>query len=266
MSFKIVVLAKQVPDTHNVGADAMNADGTVNRAALPTVFNPEDLKALEMALRVKDRMQDATVTVVTMGPSRAAEIIKDARSRGADDGFVLSDMRFAGADTLATSYALSQAVKQLGKVDLIFGGRQAIDGDTAQVGPQVAEKLEIPQITYAEELIDINTTSITIRRRLEHGTECVKATLPALVTVTSAANDCRFPNAHRLLRQAKDETRLINADNIDADMERLGLKGSPTKVKKIENVVLAHKESVVLQPTDEALNELSATLIKEHIL
>ena len=266
MSFKIVVLAKQVPDTHNVGADAMNADGTVNRAALPTVFNPEDLKALEMALRVKDRMQDATVTVVTMGPPRAAEIIKDARSRGADDGFVLSDMRFAGADTLATSYALSQAIKQLGKVDLIFGGRQAIDGDTAQVGPQVAEKLEIPQITYAEELIDVNTTSITIRRRLERGTECVKATLPVLVTVTLAANDCRFPNAHRLLRQAKDETRLINADNIDADMERLGLKGSPTKVKKIENVVLAHKESVVLQPTEEALNELSATLIKEHIL
>jgi len=266
MSFKIVVLAKQVPDTHNVGADAMNADGTVNRAALPTVFNPEDLKALEMALRVKDRMQDATVTVVTMGPPRAAEIIKDARSRGADDGFVLSDMRFAGADTLATSYALSQAIKQLGHIDLIFGGRQAIDGDTAQVGPQVAEKLEIPQITYAEELIDVNTTSITIRRRLERGTECVKATLPVLVTVTSAANDCRFPNAHRLLRQAKDETRLINADNIDADMERLGLKGSPTKVKKIENVVLAHKESVVLQPTDEALNELSATLIKEHIL
>ncbi|MBR4176970.1 MAG: electron transfer flavoprotein subunit beta/FixA family protein [Bacteroidales bacterium] len=266
MSFKIVVLAKQVPDTHNVGADAMNADGTVNRAALPTVFNPEDLKALEMALRVKDRMQDATVTVVTMGPPRAAEIIKDARSRGADDGFVLSDMRFAGADTLATSYALSQAIKQLGKVDLIFGGRQAIDGDTAQVGPQVAEKLEIPQITYAEELIDVNTTSITIRRRLERGTECVKATIPVLVTVTSAANDCRFPNAHRLLRQAKDETRLINADNIDADMERLGLKGSPTKVKKIENVVLAHKESVVLQPTEEALNELSATLIKEHIL
>ncbi len=266
MSFKIVVLAKQVPDTHNVGADAMNADGTVNRAALPTVFNPEDLKALEMALRVKDRMQDATVTVVTMGPPRAAEIIKDACSRGADDGFVLSDMRFAGADTLATSYALSQAIKQLGKVDLIFGGRQAIDGDTAQVGPQVAEKLEIPQITYAEELIDVNATSITIRRRLERGTECVKATLPVLVTVTSAANDCRFPNAHRLLRQAKDETRLINADNIDADMERLGLKGSPTKVKKIENVVLAHKESVVLQPTDEALNELSATLIKEHIL
>ena len=266
MSFKIVVLAKQVPDTHNVGADAMNADGTVNRAALPTVFNPEDLKALEMALQVKDQMPDATVTVVTMGPPRAGEIIKDARTRGADDGFVLSDARFAGADTLATSYALSQAIRQLGPVDLIFGGRQAIDGDTAQVGPQVAEKLEIPQITYAEELLGVDTKEISIRRRLERGTECVKAKLPVLVTVTSAAADCRFPNAHRVLRLAKEEVRMINADSIDADMDRLGLKGSPTKVKQIVNVVLAHKESVVIEPTEAALNELSASLIKEHIL
>ena len=262
----IVVLAKQVPDTHNVGADAMNADGTVNRAALPTVFDPEDLKALEMALQVKDSHPDATITVVTMGPPRAAEIIKDAKSRGADDGFVLSDARFAGADTLATSYALSQAIRQLGKVDLIFGGRQAIDGDTAQVGPQVAEKLEIPQITYAEEMLSISEDAITIRRRLERGTECVTAKLPVLVTVTSAANDCRFPNAHRLIRLTKEEVRMVNADAIDADMDRLGLKGSPTKVKKIENVVLAHKESVVMEPTDEALNKLSAELIKEHIL
>jgi electron transfer flavoprotein beta subunit len=266
MSFKIVVLAKQVPDTHNVGADAMNADGTVNRAALPTVFNPEDLKALEMALQVKDLVPGATVTVVTMGPPRAAEIIKDARDRGADDGFVLSDARFAGADTLATSYALAQAIKQLGTVDLILGGRQAIDGDTAQVGPQVAEKLEIPQITYAEELIAVDSRSITLRRRLERGTECVKAQLPVLVTVTSAAQDCRYPNVHRMLRLAGEEVRMINADGIGADMDRLGLKGSPTKVKKIESVVLAHKESVVLEPTEAALNELTASLIKEHIL
>ena len=250
MSFKIVVLAKQVPDTHNVGADAMNADGTVNRAALPTVFNPEDLKALEMALQVKDLVPGATVTVVTMGPPRAAEIIKDARDRGADDGFVLSDARFAGADTLATSYALAQAIKQLGTVDLILGGR----------------KLEIPQITYAEELIAVDSRSITLRRRLERGTECVKAQLPVLVTVTSAAQDCRYPNVHRMLRLAGEEVRMVNADGIGADMDRLGLKGSPTKVKKIESVVLAHKESVVLEPTEAALNELTATLIKEHIL
>ena len=175
-------------------------------------------------------------------------------------------MRFAGADTLATSYALSQVIRQLGRVDLIFGGRQAIDGDTAQVGPQVAEKLEIPQVTYAEELLGVNEREITIRRRLERGTECVKAKLPVLVTVTSAAADCRFPNIHRMIRLSGKEVRLMNADAIDADMDRLGMKGSPTKVKKIENVVLAHKESVVLEPTEAALSELSATLIKEHIL
>ena len=263
---KIVVLAKQVPDTHNVTADAMNADGTVNRAALPTVFNPEDLQALEMALTVKDRIAGSTVTVITMGPPRAAEIIKDSRYRGADDGFVLSDMRFAGADTLATSYAISQAVASLGKVDLIFCGRQAIDGDTAQVGPQVAEKLELPQITYAEELVAVNEKDITIRRRLEHGTEKVQAQMPVLVTVTSAAPECRYPHAHRLLRYAKEEVPVRTADSIDVDLERLGMKGSPTKVKKIENVVLAHKESVVLEPTAEALDSLSRTLIAEHIL
>ena len=263
---KIVVLAKQVPDTHNVTADAMNADGTVNRAALPTVFNPEDLQALEMALTVKDRIAGSTVTVITMGPPRAAEIIKDSLYRGADDGFVLSDMRFAGADTLATSYAISQAVASLGKVDLIFCGRQAIDGDTAQVGPQVAEKLELPQITYAEELVAVNEKDITIRRRLEHGTEKVQAHLPALVTVTSAAPECRYPHAHRLLRYTGEEVPVRTADSIDVDLERLGMKGSPTKVKKIENVVLAHKESVVLEPTAEALDSLSRTLIAEHIL
>ena len=154
----------------------------------------------------------------------------------------------------------------LGRVDLVFGGRQAIDGDTAQVGPQVAEKLEIPQVTYAEELLAVNEREITIRRRLEHGTECVKAQLPALVTVTSAGADCRYPNAHRMLRLARTEVRMMNADDIQADMDRLGMKGSPTKVKKIESVVLAHKESVVLAPTEEALNALSATLIQEHIL
>ena len=153
MSIKIVVLAKQVPDTRNVGPEAMTPEGTINRSALPAVYNPEDLSALEMALRVKELLPGSTVTVVTMGPPRAEEIIREAIYRGADDGFVLSDRRFAGADTLATSYAISCAVRRIGHVDLVFGGRQAIDGDTAQVGPQVAEKMDIPQITYAEELI-----------------------------------------------------------------------------------------------------------------
>lgn len=263
---KIIVLAKQVPDTRNVGANAMNPNGTINRAALPTVFNPEDLKALEMALRVKDQMPDTTITVITMGPPRAEEIIRDARNRGADGGFVLSDARFAGSDTLATSYALAQAIRSAGDFDLVFCGRQAIDGDTAQVGPQIAEKLALPQITYAEALESVTDKQIVIRRRLEQGVETVSAALPALVTVTSAAPDCRYPHAHRMLRFAKTPVEMRNADDVKPDFERLGLAGSPTKVKKIDNVVLAHKDNVTLEASEENLNGLMKSLIAEHII
>ncbi len=155
MSFKIVVLAKQVPDTRNVGKDAMKADGTVNRAALAAIFNPEDLNALEQALRLKSEINGATVHILTMGPARAAEIIRESMYRGADGGYLLSGREFAGSDTLATSYALACAIRKMGKVDIILCGRQAIDGDTAQVGPQVAEKLGLPQITYAEEILEL---------------------------------------------------------------------------------------------------------------
>ena len=259
----IVVCIKQVPDTTEIKINPVT--GTLIRDGVPSIMNPDDKGGLELALQLKDK-HGATVTVITMGPPQADTILREAFAMGADRAILLTDRRFAGADTLATSYALAQAIKQLGTVDLILGGRQAIDGDTAQVGPQVAEKLEIPQITYAEELIAVDSRSITLRRRLERGTECVKAQLPVLVTVTSAAQDCRYPNVHRMLRLAGEEVRMVNADGIGADMDRLGLKGSPTKVKKIESVVLAHKESVVLEPTEAALNELTATLIKEHIL
>src|SRR5664279_1884897 len=142
----IVVLAKQVPDTHNVTGDVMTKDGTMNRGALPAIFNPEDLNALEMALQIKER-HGGTVTVITMGPPKAANILREALFRGADKVILLTDRKFAGADTLATSYALQCTIKKAGTFDLIFCGRQAIDGDTAQVGPQTAEKLGIPQIT-----------------------------------------------------------------------------------------------------------------------
>ena len=156
MSLRIIVLAKQVPDTRNVGKDAMTAEGTVNRAALPAIFNPEDLNALEQALRLKESHPGSTVTLLTMGPGRAAEIIREGLYRGADGGYLLTDRAFAGADTLATSYALATAIKKIGAYDIILGGRQAIDGDTAQVGPQVAEKLGLPQITYTEEILQVD--------------------------------------------------------------------------------------------------------------
>ena len=150
MSLKIVVLAKQVPDTRNVGKDAMTAEGTVNRAALPAIFNPEDLNALEQALRLKEQNPGSTVGILTMGPPRAGEIIRQGLYRGADTGWLLTDRLFAGADTLATSYALATGIQKIGDVDIVIGGRQAIDGDTAQVGPQVAQKLGLNQVTYTE--------------------------------------------------------------------------------------------------------------------
>src|SRR5690554_4077642 len=210
MSFKIVVLAKQVADTRNVGKDAMKADGTVNRAALPAIFNPEDLNALEMALHIKDNLKDATVTIITMGPSRAAEIVRESMYRGADNGFVVSDRKVAGSDTLATSYTISQAIKKLGKVDLVLAGRQAIDGDTAQVGPQTAEKLGIPQITYAEEVVSITNKKIQIKRRLERGVEVVESAYPCLITVHGSARPCRSRHAKRVMKykMAKSNSEL----------------------------------------------------------
>ena len=266
MSLKIVVLAKQVPDTRNVGKDAMTAEGTVNRQALDAIFNPEDLNALEMALTVKDRIKDTHITVITMGPDRAAQVVRDAMFRGADGGVVVSDRKLGGSDTLATSYAISQAIKKLGKVDIVFGGRQAIDGDTAQVGPQTAEKLEIPQITYAEELVDVNDKNITVKRRLERGVETVRSSYPVLVTVHSSAPDARFYNAKRLMAYKNAEIEMWNAADIQAEDNRLGLTGSPTKVKKIDSVVLSHKDNVTLPCDDASIDGLVKELINAHII
>ena len=289
MSLNIIVLAKQVPDTRNVGKDAMKEDGTINRAALPAIFNPEDLNALEQALRIKDENPGSKVTLLTMGLPRASEIIREAIFRGADAGIVLTDRTLGGADTLATSYSLAQAVKKFGNYDIILGGRQAIDGDTAQVGPQIAEKLGIPQVTYAEEILGIKDCKVTVRRRLEHGVETVVAPLPCVVTVNGSAADCRPRNARRLMKYkyavSPSEKAKLSAEDqafvdarpylnieewsaayVDADPEQIGLAGSPTKVKAIENVVFTAKESRRLENNDEQIEELIKELITNHTI
>jgi electron transfer flavoprotein beta subunit len=220
MSLKIIVLAKQVPDTRNVGKDAMKADGTVNRAALPAIFNPEDLNALEQALRLKDSHPGSTVTLLTMGPGRAAEIIREGLYRGADGGYLLTDRAFAGADTLATSYALSMAIRKIKEYDLIVCGRQAIDGDTAQVGPQVAEKLGLAQITYAEEILKVDEGGIWVKRRLERGVETVKAKLPVVVTVNGSAPGCR-PRHAKLVQKYKHAKTATEKQAPDASYTQL---------------------------------------------
>ncbi|MFG6385395.1 MAG: electron transfer flavoprotein subunit beta/FixA family protein [Muribaculaceae bacterium] len=290
MSLNIIVLAKQVPDTRNVGKDAMKADGTINRAALPAIFNPEDLNALEQALRLKDANPGSTITVLTMGLPKAAEVIREAMYRGADGGIVLTDRALGGADTLATSYSLAQAVKKIGNYDIILGGRQAIDGDTAQVGPQIAEKLGIPQVTYAEEIVDLADGKVTVKRRLEHGIETVVAPLPCVVTVNGSAAECRPRNAKRLMKYKyavspsemaalSDEQKAMvearpylklnewGAAFVEADPEQIGFPGSPTKVKSVENVVFVAKEALHLDGADEAgIENLIKELITNHTI
>ena len=288
MSLKIVVLAKQVPDTRNVGKDAMTAEGTVNRAALPAIFNPEDLNALEQALRLKEQDPDTTVGLLTMGPPRAGEIIREGLYRGADTGWLLTDRLFAGADTLATSYALATAIKKIGDVDLVIGGRQAIDGDTAQVGPQVAQKLGLNQVTYAEEILKVENGMATIRRMIDGGVEVVEAPLPLVVTVNGSAAECRPANAKLVMKYkyaacplevAEDDKRkALRAErpylnliqwsvaDVDGDPAQCGMSGSPTKVKEVQSIAFQAKESKTLTAKDEDLEGLIKELITEKII
>ena len=296
MSLKIVVLAKQVPDTRNVGKDAMTAEGTINRAALPAIFNPEDLNALEQALKLKETHPGSTVTMLTMGPGRAAEIIREGLYRGADGGYLLTDRAFAGADTLATSYALATAIRKIGKYDLIIGGRQAIDGDTAQVGPQVAEKLGLAQVTYAEEILNVDEEAkrVVIKRHIDGGVETVEAPLPLVITVNGSAAPCRPRNA-KLVQKYKramgaqekaaitkegaelpyaglyDECPYLNITewstaDVNADLEQCGLSGSPTKVKTIQNISFQAKESKTLTGSDQDVEGLITELLANHTI
>ncbi len=288
-AYKIIVLAKQVPDTRNVGKDAMKADGTINRAALPAIFNPEDLNALEQALRIKDQFPGSTVSILTMGPGRAAEIIREGLFRGADDGILLTDRAFAGSDTLATSYAISRALMKVKDFDLIIAGRQAIDGDTAQVGPQVAEKLGIPQVTYVEEVRKIEKGKVYMKRRLERGVEVVSCPTPMLMTVNGSAPVCRARNARLLMKykHAKTVSELQNSNedylhlyndrpylnikewtvnDIEVEQDELGLTGSPTKVKTVENVVLQAKDAKVISSSDNDIEDLMKELIASHTI
>lgn len=294
MNLKIVVLAKQVPDTRNVGKDAMNADGTINRAALPAIFNPEDLNALEQALRLKDAHPGSTVTILTMGPGRAAEIIREGLYRGADNGYLLTDRAFAGADTLATSYALATAIRKIGEYDIIIGGRQAIDGDTAQVGPQVAEKLGLPQVTYVEEIQEVAEGRIRVKRHIDGGVETVEAPLPIVLTVNGSAVPCRPRNAKLVQKYkralggqekaalTKDGATLAYADlyekrpylnlvewsvaDVNGDTKQCGLSGSPTKVKKIENIIFQAKESKTISGSDADVENLIIELLANHTI
>lgn len=271
----------------------MTAEGTVNRAALPAIFNPEDLNALEQALRLKDQdPENVHVGVITMGPPRAGEILRQSLYRGADEGWLLTDRKSAGADTLATAYFLSKAIEKINKecfhVDLVLGGRQAIDGDTAQVGPQVAQKLGLNQVTYAEEIKEIKDGKATIVRHIDGGVETVVAPLPVMVTVNGTAAPARPCNAKRVMKYkyatcpmerkgdepwaALYETRPYltlgqwSIADCGADYDQCGLAGSPTKVKAVKNIVFQAKESKRLTASDADIEGLIKELLDESII
>ena len=287
MTLKIVTLAKQVPDTANITGDAMKPDGTVNRAALPAITNPEDLNALEEALKIKETL-GATITTITLGPPGAVKTLKEALYRGANDAILVTDPKFAASDTLATSYALKCAVEKIGKFDLILCGRQAIDGDTAQVGPQLAQKLNINQLSSVIEILEVTTSHITVKRAIDNGTEIIKSPLPVLLTIIAEANEPRSPSVKRVMLYKNiecknsgsyDETYLDtaatnvcthikqwNADDIKANLKRCGLSGSPTKVKKIENVVLTARNTRTFSNAESEIGELIHELVTEHII
>jgi len=302
VAYNCVVLIKQVPDTKRITGQAMNDDGTVNRSALPAIFNPEDLNALELALQIKENF-GGNVTVITMGLPAAASILRDSLFRGADEAILLTDQKCAASDTLATSYIISCAVKKLDP-DIVLCGRQAIDGDTAQVGPQLAEKLGITQITYVEELIELNGKTITVRRNIGNGFQKVRTELPVLLTVTSEANDPRVAAAKKMMKYKNalapievgqrikaqnpdadgpttkdliehkcstlDQKKLLikqwGLDFLDADLNWCGRSGSPTKVHRIQSVVLTAKESKDIEPNDRGISDMIHELIEDKTI
>jgi len=302
LAYNCVVLIKQVPDTKKITGDAMNDDGTVNRGALPAIFNPEDLNALELALQIKERF-GGKVTAITMGLPAASAILRESLYRGADDAILITDKRCAASDTLATSYILSRAIKKI-DYDLVLCGRQAIDGDTAQVGPQLAEKLSVPQITYVEELLSLENRSIVAKRNIGSGWQEVKCKLPVLLTVVGEANEPRVPVARRLMKYKKARTPIeiemrLKQDNPDAnedelkhlaqrkigeleekgllmkqwdldflgaDLQWCGRDGSPTKVHRIQSVILTARESKTVEPGEQGVADMIHELIKDKTI
>lgn len=226
----IVVCIKQVPDTTEVRLDPKT--GTLIRDGVPSIINPDDKSGLEAALKLKDEV-GAKVTVITMGPPQAEKALRDAIALGADKAVLISDRNFAGADTLSTSYTLARAIKKINDYDIIICGKQAIDGDTAQVGPEIAEELDIPCITYVSKIDEIGDDFIVLERMMEEGKQVIKSPLPVLITVVKEINEPRIPSLRGKMRARKQEITIWNAATLACEVDRIGLQGSPTVVVKI---------------------------------
>lgn len=261
---KIIVCMKQVPNTNEVKIDPKT--GTLIREGVPSIINPDDKNALEEALKIKEE-SGGTVTVLSMGPPQADYALREALAMGADEAILLSDRAFAGADTWATSLTLAQAIKKIGKYDLVFCGRQAIDGDTAQVGPEIAEHLDLPQVTYVKKIISINNKKAVVERALEDGHELIEVALPAVLTAVKELNEPRYPSVAGIV-SAFDEEQIVvwGADKLDIEGDRIGLAGSPTQVKKTFSPPQKAAGRVLTGNIKEAVHTLVKELHEKHVL
>lgn len=258
----IVVCIKQVPNTTQIKIDPVT--GVMDRTGVPSIMNPDDKVALEYALRIKDEV-GGTVTVISMGPMQAKKILFEAIAMGADKGYLLSDRAFAGADTLATSKALAALIKTI-PYDLVIAGRQAIDGDTAQVGPQIAEHLKIDQITYVSD-IKLNNDKLIVKRSYEDRYQIYEATLPVLLTVLGDSTKPRYMNINRLINEANDTNVAVKSiADIDLDPKETGLSGSPTKVKKSFSKQVNKQIELKEGTAQEMVEEIVARLKSRNLL
>lgn len=258
---KIVVCLKQVPDTAVVKIDPKT--GTLIRDGVPSIINPEDKHALEAALQLKDNY-GAHVTVISMGPPQAKNALREALCMGADEAILLTDRAFGGADTLATSKTIAAAIKEL-EYDIIFAGRQAIDGDTAQVGPEIAEHLNVPQVTYVQD-VKVEEDGLIVNRALEDGYELIKVKTPVLLTAIEELNHPRYMNVQYIFDTVNKEVKMMTAADIDVPVDELGLKGSPTKVKKSMTKEAKGAGEIIKESAPEAVAYVLGRLKEKHYI
>jgi len=255
---KILVLIKQVPDTTDVKIDPET--NTLKREGVESVINPFDMYAIEESLRVKERIEGAEVVAISMGPPQAESALREAISMGCDSAILLSDRKFAGSDTWATSYTLSQAIRQVGDYKLIFCGKQASDGDTAQVGPGVSMHLDIPQVTYVKKIEKIDADSATVERMTEEGYDVVETPLPAVLTVVKEINEPRLPSLKGKMKAKKAEVPVWTADDVACEDGKIGLEGSPTRVVKVFTPPPREGGRMIEGEPDEMAKELAGLL------
>jgi electron transfer flavoprotein beta subunit len=265
---KILVCAKQVPNTNNVRIDPVK--GTLIREGVESILNPDDANAVEAALRIKDAQPDTTITVISMGPPQAKEMLIECIAMGCDDAILLSDRAFGGSDTWATSNAIAAAIRKVGNYDLILAGRQAIDGDTAQVAPQTAEKLNIPQITYVQD-IKVEKDKVIVQRQLEDGYEVIEAAFPCMLTCIKELNTPRYMRADRIIECYVDESaggriQVWGFTDVEVPQEKVGLKSSPTNVFRSFTPAPKGKGVVWTGMPKELAGKLNDALREKHIV